>query len=284
MTSNLPMLYIKKSNGTIHQWEIKVESFKDHSIIITEYGIVGKKLIVSKKTIKSGKNIGKANETTHYQQAYSQAQSAFEKKKDSGYTPNKSGESSSSIKLPMLALNYNVRYKDIQFPCYIQPKLNGVRNLLMGENFYSRKGKKFYFLEPLLKNLFKSQPPKNITWDGELYSDELTFQEIVSTIKQKNQEPNPSFLKKMKYVVFDCWDSNNLKLSYKERYNLMKKYIKKEYLIENLIANSDKEIKTYHKQFTKAGYEGIIVRNIDGIYKFNARSKDLQKYKEFLDA
>ena len=46
---------------------------------------------------------------------------------------------------------------------------------------------------------------------------------------------------------------------------------------------SDEEIKTFHKKYIKLGYEGVIIRNKNGLYKEKNRSNDLLKYKEFVD-
>jgi ATP-dependent DNA ligase len=36
-------------------------------------------------------------------------------------------------------------------------------------------------------------------------------------------------------------------------------------------------------EFVEAGYEGIMLRNVAGVYRANYRSNDLQKYKEFME-
>jgi DNA ligase-1 len=36
-------------------------------------------------------------------------------------------------------------------------------------------------------------------------------------------------------------------------------------------------------EFVEAGYEGIMLRNVAGVYSANYRSNDLQKYKEFIE-
>jgi DNA ligase-1 len=43
-------------------------------------------------------------------------------------------------------------------------------------------------------------------------------------------------------------------------------------------------VKHYHDLFVAMGYEGIMIRNLEGLYESGKRSADLQKYKEFLDA
>jgi len=47
--------------------------------------------------------------------------------------------------------------------------------------------------------------------------------------------------------------------------------------------NNETEVLEKHKYYLSKGYEGVIVRNINGMYKLKGRSKDLQKYKEFKD-
>jgi hypothetical protein len=42
-------------------------------------------------------------------------------------------------------------------------------------------------------------------------------------------------------------------------------------------------MKQKHKEYVAAGYEGIMLRNHDGVYESGKRSADLQKYKEFFD-
>jgi DNA ligase-1 len=43
-------------------------------------------------------------------------------------------------------------------------------------------------------------------------------------------------------------------------------------------------IEKYHTHYTGLGYEGIMIRNPNGLYQEKARSKDLLKYKHFKDA
>ena len=73
MSRNLevfPPLYKKSAaNGKVTIWKIWVEG----STIHTETGYVGQKMKSSKDTIKSGKNIGRSNETTKEEQANAEA-------------------------------------------------------------------------------------------------------------------------------------------------------------------------------------------------------------------
>ncbi|WPJ20503.1 putative DNA ligase [Pseudomonas phage vB_PF_Y1-MI] len=54
--------------------------------------------------------------------------------------------------------------------------------------------------------------------------------------------------------------------------------------IEYNVAMSEEEMKEAHKDSVSRGYEGIMIRNSDGVNESGKRSADLQKYKEFVDA
>ena len=49
-----------------------------------------------------------------------------------------------------------------------------------------------------------------------------------------------------------------------------------------LVAN-EVEMQAKHDLFVSAGFEGVMLRNREGMYKFNRRSADLQKYKVMMD-
>jgi DNA ligase-1 len=53
---------------------------------------------------------------------------------------------------------------------------------------------------------------------------------------------------------------------------------------QSRICNSFDDIKKYHDECVEEGYEGIIIRNPNGVYEFGFRSNDLIKYKEFIDS
>ena len=55
------------------------------------------------------------------------------------------------------------------------------------------------------------------------------------------------------------------------------------YIVETIVVNDEDELMDAFEHFLSLGYEGAIVRNMDGLY-VNKRSYDLQKIKEFDDA
>ena len=148
MEKTWPQLYAKASTGKIKTWKTWVVGDNQTNVIIwTRHGYIDGKLTDKAKPVKNGKNIGKSNETTPFEQACIEAQSAHNRKIDKKYIteiPNDDNEP--DIYLPMLAKNFKKYSHHIKYPCLGQPKLNGVRCMAkkISEtqiNYTSRKGK-----------------------------------------------------------------------------------------------------------------------------------------------
>lgn len=290
MMNMFPTLYDTPSNGKkVKQWTVKI-SEEDGVICINRiHGYESCKMIENKLQIKSGKNIGKKNETTVIQQAEKEALSMWKKQVDKGYNENypdvKTHENITV--LPMLAHDYKKRKKDIKFPCYIQPKIDGVRLIATVTNnkvqFFSRTGKEMFNLEHLCLQI-KNVLPDGYYFDGELYTDEIPFEEICGLFRKKN--PERKEMEKLNFHIFDIFNPEK-KETYKERNILLNNALKIHgpslKNVETYACDNEIEMEKYHDIFIKDNYEGVILRNINGYYSIKYRSKDLQKYKEFFD-
>jgi DNA ligase-1 len=49
------------------------------------------------------------------------------------------------------------------------------------------------------------------------------------------------------------------------------------------MVKSEDELKTWHDKYVQEGYEGLIIREPQGMYELGRRSRHLLKYKEFRD-
>jgi ATP dependent DNA ligase domain/DNA ligase OB-like domain len=273
------MLYGFTSAGRVKEWEILVERYPAFSIIRSVYGQKGCKKTVTENKVSSGKNIGKANETTHFTQALSDAESKYNKRLQT-YTTQEGG--AHVYKEPMLALKWNDRKKDIVFPCYVQPKLDGLRANLVDGTFFSRKGKEFFFLDHV-QEVYKNVP-KNIVLDGELYSFDVPFEELAGLIKRKTSKPDPKLIKNVHFYVFDCYDRNNLDLDFEDRMKIVKRLVPKEFILKTEVCKDQDCVESKLSEYVSNNFEGVMIRNKLGKYKFGSRSKDLQKLKLFQDA
>jgi DNA ligase-1 len=186
---------------------------------------------------------------------------------------------------PMLAHQFNQKKKEIKYPCFVQPKLDGVRCITVSGRLYSRNGNPFPTLEHIKKELDSLKD--NLVLDGELYTDDINFEKIVGLVRKntKTSEEKANTLK-IYLNVFDYVDAN---LPYEKRLSNLNdffennkglKYIKQ---VKTEECKNEKEIMEFLDKYTKEGYEGLIIRNKKGKYAENARSVDLQKLKKFID-
>jgi len=269
------------------QWSISWSRNPDDTYTLTTlHGKINGKLIEHSTLISSGKNIGRSNETTILQQTKLDAQSAWNKKVKQGYSTSITTQS--TIIKPMLANTYTLE-TDLTFPVWVQPKLDGVRCLVYKSNnqicFQSRKNTLYEpikHLLPELSQLFDTLPPNSIV-DGELYTHGIGFDKIVSMVRRGtgNKKTHPD-LKTLHYTIYDLIDSNvyadRLQLLQNAFSNFKYKFIE---CIETHTVSSKSKINEWLHTFENKGYEGIMIR-CNGVYKEN-RSKDLLKYKQFLD-
>lgn len=264
----LPPLYCSSKTGKEKVWEVKC--LGDTITVITGY-IDGKKTEHTTKVIQ--KNIGRSNETSLEQQAILEAQSKWKKKKDMGF--HEKGQTNDVI-LPMLALDFNKRGKDIKFPCYVQPKVDGVRAVLFKGKIFSRQGKEFKNLGHLVDGSFE------FPLDGELYSELLTFQEIVGIVKkEKLSKADATKIKLIKYIVYDIINDD----VYMKRRSIISGISHPYFVIlKTETCRSVDDVQGFHDKYVSEGYEGLMLRNVDGKYLLKDRSKDLQKFKKFQDA
>ena len=73
-------LYSKDARGKIRQWSIGVVKDKSKVYVRSTHGCIDGEEVVDMREITEGKNMGRKNETTKYQQACKQAESKWKLK------------------------------------------------------------------------------------------------------------------------------------------------------------------------------------------------------------
>ena len=176
---------------------------------------------------------------------------------------------------PMLAHKYNPD-KAI-FPCYIQPKLDGVRCIITKDGAYSRTGKEFKNVEYIkthLNNFFFDRFP-DVILDGELYNHDLKddFEKIISLVR-KTKPTKEHEREAMDLVQFHCYDIIPHDGMPRCTYEFRKGFLHWELpqsdcvkLINTAYARNEKMAQLLCKKNLKTGYEGSMYRSIDGYYK-----------------
>lgn len=288
-TKTFPTLYGLAKNGKTKEWTISVG---EHTISSGDTGWFVYTASGYQDGIKAehvrrvhGKSIGKSNETTPCEQATLEAQSDWNKKKDQGYVENTADLASVKIR-PMLAHDYTKQGAKIKFPCFIQPKLNGVRCLVErhenGVSFWSRNGKSFPVLEQhkaLVKELGDLMRVGD--WlDGEIYVHGWRFQHIVSALTAFSKETTH-----LQYHVYDVVDRNK---QFGARFEsnlprIERLELKHVVAVKTTVCGLAADVSRHQQRYVAEGYEGLMLRNKAGMYVPNYRSYDLQKYKTFID-
>lgn len=301
MSKKLPILYQRSSTNKIKVWNIDVQNIEGKPKLIIEHGIKGGQLIQDIREVELKQHKYKTDDSL-YEQAISEAQSRWNKKKDrEGYSENIEEENTSFIS-PMLAYKYQDRYKDIIFPAYAQPKLNGNR-CIVGMNgkqpyYQSRKGVLWETLSHLNSDITKIYKIIGNPLDGEIFHPEMDIQDIGALIKKYHGPDNPVgewITGDLEYWIYDYIDVNKNFLERDTRledafleldaeFNDEKKLYRlgKVCLIPCYACQSDTDIRETHKNFTAQNYEGTMIRN-NVPYVIGHRTKHLQKLKDWLD-
>jgi DNA ligase-1 len=124
--------------------------------------------------------------------------------------------------------------------------------------------------------------------DGELYSDTLTFQQFVGLVrKKKHNAAEKLLLRQVRFWVYDIVNNKPFEERKNDIGQLFCEYKDVWSHIDQLPTfecETKEQLKEFHARFVEEGKEGLIIRNKAGLYQLAARSKDLQKYKEFEDA
>ena len=281
--TKLETLYHQGKTGAIVQWNIWTEG----ADICTEYGQMGGKMQTSRKTA-TPKNVGRANATTAEEQAILEATAMHKKRLDGKYSLTIE-DAKKEVFLPMLATDFEKRKDKVTYPVDVQPKLDGVRCMAFWEGdsvrLMSRGGKKWECSEHIEKQL-EGILPKGWVLDGELYLHGETFQGITKLVKKLRTESV-----NIEYHVYDVprtekdnkgeWDEHRMEALTKFRdLSIDCKSVK---VVDTYQADSEDEVYQLQSEFLENGYEGAIVREFEGIYRFGYRSNSLLKVKNFMD-
>lgn len=199
---------------------------------------------------------------------------------------------------PMLAETFDSSIDITGFT--FSPKLDGIRALSCltedGVILSSRNGKLFEgfsLIRKQLSILFEKYP--EVMLDGELYTDQLSFNKISGIVRSKKRhqicDQRQSEEHLIEYHIFDMVDTD---LTFRERYQRLQLYIdelQKEFPVNALkiklvpveFALTDRDLPYYLEKYTSQGYEGVIMRDPNSIYKFR-RTFSLLKHKLMKDS
>ena len=294
----LETLYHKSKTDAIVQWDIWTEG----ADIVTRYGQIGGKMQTARKTAQP-KNVGRANATCADEQAILEANAMHKKRLDGKYSLTIE-DAKKEVFLPMLAGSFDKRKDKVVYPVDVQPKLDGVRCLAYWDGdsvkLMSRGGKQWECCQHIIDEL-ETVLPKDWVLDGELYIHGATFQEITKLVKKLRPEsvnvqfhvydvPRAGVIGEQEPIVSETnheWEGR------KEHLKELARFVRASYatapsrksvkIVRTDFAAHEEDVYELQSEYLEEGYEGAIVRERDGEYKFGYRSNKLLKVKNFMD-
>lgn len=272
-------LYGKDSKGNLRLWEV----YSQDNQVIVKFGKLGGK-IQTKVTLAEPKNQGRANQTTACQQATKEAEAKYVKQLKSGYFPTKEEALDHIEFTPMKAHNYNDYVDRVTYPCYLQPKLNGLR-CLINENkeAISKSGEPYKYPEDW--NNYLNTLPDTLSLDGEVFAGYqkqggMSLQQINSAWKKHNANTP-----RLKYYIYDIPVADT---PWAERLKILESLVlsddSKFVAVEGKWCDTPEEADKYYQECLEQGAEGVVYRNAWGLYEFGYRSYSLIKRKPRQDA
>lgn len=312
---------------------LKLSKLDDDEIaqVWVETGIMGMKISRHPPSYFTDVLQGKANARSGLQQALIYARNEWLKREKKGgrteiptiSKTDKTKKCRDPVKhgmyFPMLVYRFRDLSENINYPAFVQPKLDGNRCLtyLKGDPevgfdeddviMYTRQHKEYegfsYLKDALFGSLFKffkytDKYCESLYLDGEIYKHGMPLQAITSIARNVKKNDDAKTSDNMEYHIYDCFYPSSMDQLYKDRKKLLedfykslpaetKKWVK---LTETTSVKTPMEENKLFKKYLKAGYEGTIIRNKDSVYMGHptktgnfTRSKFVLKHKPTYD-
>jgi len=287
----LPVLYKKTTGGRVQSWEIWVTRLKSNGYgkMYTRYGLVDGQQQEIQEIISEGKNEGRGNATTPYEQACLEAAARWDKQRNrKGYAEDPTGAASAAIRSvsPMLAQKFQDHEKKVNWDTALaQPKLNGFRcivRVVEGKLVAFSRENQVLEVPHVLQALRKPMLNEGImAVDGELYTHGMSLNVISSACKKLSK-----LTEQIQYNIYDTVTDEayakrikdlHLKLCFGGDARVIQ-------MVETVKVRTRDELMTAQAEFVGQGYEGAMLRHGDAGYESGRRSSYLLKVKTFLDA
>lgn len=294
-----PILYFDSHNNKKRYWKIWIDFNKNTYSLCREYGVIGGK-ITRPGPIEIMADMSTSKKNDNKKKIITKANALFRKKIENGFYEEGDINKKNKIIKPMGAHKLDDYHHKLKYPVCVQKKLDGYRCLGHFEKgtgkieLLSKNMKPFMHLPHIKSELDKIKELSSglLYLDGELYEKNLKLHDIGSIVKKQILNPitmknNIERMKRVSYYVFDCFNVNGMNLEFKERYDYLKKNIFNKYsfkyikLVECVKVDNYDEVLKENEKYLLEGFEGVIVRNLNGLYQWNKRSYDVLRTKEF---
>ncbi|MBK25130.1 MAG: hypothetical protein CME70_14125 [Halobacteriovorax sp.] len=174
----------------------------------------------------------------------------------------------------------------------LEPKLDGIRCCAIVRSgvatLYARSGKQITNFDDTIGLEL------SILGDG-FYDGEIMGKDFVALMRQayrkENVDTKDSYLSLFDFLPLDDWVNNepgltchHRRLALEERFNAYGTTAKYLSLIpRHIILACVDQVNLYHHQFVAEGYEGVMIKDLDALYR-RGRGYEVMKVKSFQDA
>ncbi len=171
--------------------------------------------------------------------------------------------------------------EDLKYPLLASVKFDGLRMLLRGgvpgagtkDKFLTRsmKGQPNLNLPAHFADLLAFVDEAKLVLDGELYSDEMDFSALSGLLRSSDGEiPDHVHFHVFDVLALEEWEQGTgngffYRLGHLERLNL-ERFPHVELVEQRRVDNAD-EVKEMYRTALAAGFEGVMLRSLDGRYK-----------------
>ena len=193
----------------------------------------------------------------------------------------------------MLAHSGDNNPKKITGDCIVEYKYDGVRAIVIVENgnatIYSRNGKQLNNF-PHIEEAFSHKMFDNLVFDGEVMSED--FQTLMKQVHRKeNAQTEDAYFALFDFLPLDEFKTGRSSLPLTKRKELLRGFERSDYFkdcilltkhtVLNIEDDADK-FKAMNQEAVDKGYEGIMVKPINGAYECK-RSYGWLKMKPFIE-
>lgn len=303
LNKEFPPLFKSTVKGGVQIWMIAVEPGKladgkpsDTGVIVRKYGLQDGAIREEREEVTRGKNYGKSNATTPYQQALNDAQSEWEiKLKRKGYGLNVADSKATRAVSAMLAEKYKDHVKKVEWgSAFAQPKLDGFRCLArIGKGgkmvALSRENQPLSalthiteVLDECVHRMMQRANVGDVILDGEAYVMGMPLNTISKACKKKTD-----LSLKIQYHIYDALLPDGGR-AFKARAEFVKDLISEAdndciVGVKTVKVRNESELMLCQGEFIAEGYEGAMLRHSSAPYQPGQRSTSLLKVKTFQD-
>lgn len=197
---------------------------------------------------------------------------------------------------PMKAPNEKTVLDEIKYPLLASIKLDGVRDVFLKERMVTASLKNIpnKQLNEKFEPIRKYTEEKDSILDGEIYAPNIPFQFIVSCVMTQDYYTKESIKRwdklckkhnffitreevcnNLKFYCFDGVENDDFDKPYINRVKDYERVLNDQaslanifYVVTQRIVNSKEEVEAYFEEVLGQGFEGLILRDINGRYKF----------------